>query len=59
MDMKFICPWTIEKGFTDYKDTSRTIRTGFTDGFVVSHDTQEVTERCFLMDKSPCKGHLG
>ena len=45
-------------GFTDDKDTSKTIRTGFTDRFAVSHETWEVTERCFLMDKSLYKGHL-
>ena len=37
-------------GFTDDKDASRTIRTGFTDRF--SHDTWEVTETHFLMDDS-------
>ena len=31
---------------------------GFTDRFVVSHDTREVTERRFLMDESLYKGHL-
>ena len=36
-------------GFTDYKDASRTIRTGFTDVMVVSHDTLEFMERRFLM----------
>ena len=45
-------------GFTDNKDASRTIRTGFTDRFVVSHDTCKVTERHFLMDESRYKGHL-
>ena len=44
-------------GFTDDKDTSRTIRTGFTDVIVVSHDTREFTERRFLMDESLFKGH--
>ena len=42
----------------DDKDTSRTIRTGFMDRFVVSHGTREFTERCFLMDESLCKGTL-
>ena len=45
-------PRTIGMGFTDDKDASRTIRTGFTDRFVISHNTGEVTERLFLMDKS-------
>ena len=45
-------------GFTDDKDASRTIRTGFTDGIVVSHDTRQLMERCFLMDESLYKGHL-
>ena len=44
-------------GFTDDKDASRTIRTGFTDGSVVSYDTREFTERRFLTDKSLYKGH--
>ena len=39
-------------GFTDDKNTSRTIRTGFMDVIIVSHDTWEITERRFLMDKS-------
>ena len=30
-------------GFTDDKDASRTIRTGFTDRFLVFHALQEVT----------------
>ena len=42
--------------FTNYKDASRTIRTGFTDVMVVSHDTQEFTERRFLMDETLYKG---
>ena len=37
----------------DDNDASRTIRTGFMDRFVVSHVTQEVTERRFLMDENP------
>ena len=45
-------------GFTDDNDASRTIRIGFTDGIVVSHDTWELTERSFLMDECLCKGHL-
>ena len=53
-----IYPQTIGTGLTDDKDASRTIRTGFTDRIVVSHDTREITERRFLMDKSLCKGHL-
>ena len=44
-------------GFTDDKDASRTIRRVFTDVIVVSHDTQEFTERRFLMDESLYKGH--
>ena len=51
-------PQTIGAGFTDDKDTSRTIRTGFTDRIVVSHDTWELTERRFLIDKSLYKGYL-
>ena len=39
-------------GFMDDKDTSRTIRTGFTDVMVVSHDNRGFTERCFLMDET-------
>ena len=53
-----ICPRTIGAGFMDDKDASRTIRTGFTDRFVVSHDTRELMERHFLMDESLYKGHL-
>ena len=45
-------------GFTDKKDASSTIRTGFIDRIVVSHDTRELTERRFLMHKSLYKGHL-
>ena len=48
------CPQTIGMGFTDDKDASRTIRTGFTDRFVLSHNTK----LRFLMDKSLYKGHL-
>ena len=44
-------------GFKDDKVASRTIRKGFTDVIVVSHDTLEFTERCFLMDKSLYNGH--
>ena len=44
--------------FMDNKDSSRTIRTGFTDRFVVSHGTWEFTKRCFLMDKSLYKGRF-
>ena len=40
------CPRTIGTGFTDDRDASRTIRTGFTKRFVVSHATREVTKRC-------------
>ena len=68
MDMKFVCGYawifrdlsigTIGTGFTDNKDTSRTIRTGFTDRIVVSHDTWELTERRFLMGESLYKGAL-
>ena len=48
--MKFVCGYARmftdlstdnRDGFTDDKDTSRTIRTGFTDSIVVSHDTRE------------------
>ena len=53
-----IYPWTIGTGFTDDKDASRTIRTGFTDRIAVSQDTQELTERRFLMDESLYKGDL-
>ena len=52
------CPRTIGTEFTDDKDASRTIRTGFTDRFVISQATREVMERHFLMDKSLYKGHL-
>ena len=45
-------------GLMDGKDVSRTIRTGFTDTFLVSHSTRELTERCFVMDKTLYKGHL-
>ena len=45
-------------GFTDEKDASRTIRTGFTDRNVVSHDTRELTEKSFLMHENLYKGHL-
>ena len=45
-------------GFTDEKDASRTIRMGFTDRNVVSHDTWELTKRRFLMHESLYKGHL-
>ena len=44
-------------GFTDGKDVSRTIRTGFTDTLVVSHSTRELTERRFVMDKTLYKDH--
>ena len=52
-DMKFVCGYTQifpevykddRDGFTDDKDTSRTIRRGFTDTFSVSHNTWEHTE---------------
>ena len=49
---------TIGTGFTDEKDTSRTIRAGLRDRIVVSHDTRELTERRFLMHESLYKGHL-
>ena len=49
---------TIGTGFTDEKDASRIIRMGFTDRNVVSHDTQELTEKRFLMHKSLYMGHL-
>ena len=39
-------------GFTDDKDASRTIKTGFADVMVVSHDTQEFMERRFLIDET-------
>ena len=41
-----IYPWTIGT------------RTGFMDKIVVSYDTQELRERCFLVDESLYKGHL-
>ena len=44
--------------FTDDKDASRTIRTGFMDRFFVSHCTRELTERRFGLDESLYKGHL-
>ena len=49
---------TIGTSFTDDKDASWTIRTGFTDRIVVFHATREVAERSFLMDGSLYKGHL-
>ena len=52
------CIQTIGIGFMDGNDVSRTIRTGFTDIFSVSHSTQELTERCFVMNKTLYKGHL-
>ena len=50
------CIQTIGMEFTDDKDTSRTIRTGFMNVMVVSHNTQEFTERCFLRDETLYKG---
>ena len=47
-----------DRVFMEDKNASRTIRIGFTDRFVVSHTTLEVTERHFLMNKSLYKGHL-
>ena len=44
-------------GFANGKDISRTIRTGFTDTFVVSHSTRELMVRRFVMDKTLYKGH--
>ena len=44
------CIRTIGMGFMDDKDVSRTIRTGFTDTFLVSHNTRELTETSFVMD---------
>ena len=44
-------------GFTDDKDSSRTIRMGFTDVIVVSHNIWEFTERRFLTDESLYKRH--
>ena len=49
---------TIVMGFTDDKDASRTIRTGFTDRFVVSHALREFMERHFLIDESLYNGQL-
>ena len=49
---------TLGTEFTDNKDASSTIWMGFADRFVVSHHTQEFTERRFLMDESLYKGHL-
>ena len=40
------------------KEASRTIRTGFTDRFMVSHTSWEFTKKCFLMDESLYEGHL-
>ena len=40
----------------DDKDASSTIRTGFTDRIVVSHDTWELTERRFPWMKAYIKG---
>ena len=42
----------------DEKDASRTIRMGFTDRIVVSHDTRELKERPFVMHESLYKGHF-
>ena len=39
-------------GFTDEKDSSRTIRTGFTDRNVVSHDTQELQKDALSCTKA-------
>ena len=52
------CPRTIGTGFTEIRIPQGQIRMGFMDRFVVSHDTRELTERCFLMDESLYKGHL-
>ena len=49
---------TIGMGFSDEKDASRTIRTGFMDRIVVSHDTRELTEKSFLIHGSLYKGYL-
>ena len=46
------CIWTIEMGFMNGKDVSRTVRMGFMDTFVVSHSTRELTERRSVMDKT-------
>ena len=54
--MLFVCGYALIS--TDKKDASRTIRAGFTDRTVVSHDTRELTARCFLMHESLYKGHL-
>ena len=51
------CIRTMGMGIMDGKDVSRTIRTGFTDTFVVSHSTRELMERRFVMDKTLYKGH--
>ena len=47
---------TIGTGFTDEKDTSRTIRKEFTARIVVSHDTQELTERRYTKKEAYIKG---
>ena len=47
--------WTV---FTDAKEASSTIRTGFTDRCVLCHNTWELNERHFLMDKSLYKRQL-
>ena len=53
-----MCPRTIGTGFTDDKDTARTIRMRFMDRFVISNAFREVTERSFLMNESLYKGYL-
>ena len=47
-----MCPRTIGTGFTDNKDASRTIRTAFTDRFVVSHCTGEFQKDAFSWTKA-------
>ena len=45
-------------GFTDGKNVSRTIRTGFMDIFSVSHSTLKLMERCFVMEKTYMRAPL-
>ena len=50
------CIQTIEMGFTDDKDVSRTIRMGFMDSIVVSHNTKQLTEDAFPRTKVYVRG---
>ena len=45
-------------GFTDYKVASRTIRMGFMDGMIVSHDTWFICLFGVLRRFQHCTGHI-